>query len=276
MALNEVEFAKEIHARFRGAHTHNSPFRVWLIVAKELFRHLDAYLDLSDLISEITVTGSSASVDPGDQVILVNNTAPSSAVLTLPLATASAGAHLWVKDIAGTAATHSIVLDPGSALVDGASGTHVAVDTAYGAAHYYCDGTGWYLLSSVGTTSSSTGTTGDQLVAPFSRAAPNGLGFYLGAPPTSAAPLVVPETGTISMLSLSVDRADPLAWSMQVRDATTKSVLATLNLPIGQRSERLVGLSVPVTAGDLLEIRLVSTNASTFRRGVGSIHISYP
>lgn len=100
--------------------------------------------------------------------------------------------------------------------------------------------------------------------------------MYMGTPPTSAAPLVVSHAGKLDTITLSVDAVDANAWALQVLDATTLSVIATLAMPSGNTSASSTGLDVAVTQNQQLAVRLSGEDASAFANARATIEITQP
>lgn len=100
--------------------------------------------------------------------------------------------------------------------------------------------------------------------------------LYLGDPPTSAAPLHITTTSVISAMAITVDSAAIVAWALEVLDADTSSLLATLTLPAGAAAASQTGMSVSVLQDQRLHVRLSGTTRSAFANARATIEITQP
>ena len=91
-----------------------------------------------ELVEYIAVTTTPYTLT-GSGLVGVNRAGP----VTINLPTPQAELRVVVKDESGLAETNNITVQtPGSETIDGAA-TDV-IDTNYGAAGYYCNGTNWF------------------------------------------------------------------------------------------------------------------------------------
>lgn len=103
----------------------------------------------------------------------------------------------------------------------------------------------------------------------------NGI-LYLGTPPTTAAPLIIPNDGDLDTLTLSVDQADTVIWTLEVLDWPSLAPIASIPLAIGDTKAKGVGLGASITEDQQLVVRLSGSKGSTFANARATIEITQP